>query len=67
MLYNHKTNKPWTSQDLKRDTTSQKLVNHETHTVFLACEVNQGVILFSCKFYEISKKTFFTVKIMASK
>ena len=60
MSQNSKTNKPWTRLDLKRHKPSQKLVNHETHTVFLVCEVNQGVILFSCKFCEISKNTFFT-------
>ena len=49
------------SQDLKKHTPSQKLqVNHETHTVLLVCEVNQGVILFSCKFWKISKNTYFT-------
>ena len=30
------------------------------HTVFFVCKVNQGVILFSCKFCKISKNTFFT-------
>ena len=46
------------SQDLKRHIPLQKLVSHEIHS--LVCEVNQGVILFSCKFCEISKNTFFT-------
>ena len=55
------------SQDLKRHTTLQKLqVNHETHTVFLICKVNQGVILFSCKFWKISKNTFFTEHIQVT-
>ena len=48
------------SQDLKRQIPSQKLANHETHTVFQVCKVNQGVILFTCKFYKISRNTFFT-------
>ena len=55
------------SQDLKRHTTLQKLqVNHETQTVFLICKVNQGVILFSCKFWKISKNTFFTEHIQVT-
>ena len=36
------------------------------HTVFFACEVNQGVILFSCEFCEISKNTFFTEHLWAT-
>ena len=47
--WNNKTNSPWTSQDLNCNIPSQKLVNHETHTVFLVCEVNDRVILFSCE------------------
>ena len=43
---NNKTNRPRTIQDLKRNISLQRLVNHETHTVFLVCEVNQGVTLF---------------------
>ena len=66
MSQNSKTNKPWTRLDLKRHKPSQKLVNHETHAVFLVCEANQGVILFSCKFCEISKNTFFTEHIRAT-
>ena len=54
------------SQDLKRQISSQKLANHETHTVFQVCEVNQGVILFSCKFYKISRNTFFTEHLRAT-
>ena len=30
------------------------------HTVFLVCDVNQGVILFSCEFCKIFKNTFYT-------
>ena len=36
------------------------------YTAFLVCEVNQGVILFSCKFCEISKNTLFTETLRAT-
>ena len=36
------------------------------HTVFHVCKVNQGVILFSCEFYEISKNTCFTEHLQAT-
>ena len=39
-LMGHRRAKAW------KDTPSQKLVNYETHRVFLVCEVNQWVILF---------------------
>ena len=67
MSWNNKTNRPsWTSRDFKRHKPSQKLVNYETHIVFLICEVNQRVILFSCEFCEISKNTFFTEHLRAT-
>ena len=46
MLQNNKTNRPQMSQDLRRHTPSQKLLNHETHTVFLVCKANQWANLF---------------------
>ena len=36
------------------------------HTVFHVCKANQGVILFSCEFYEISKNTCFTEHLQAT-
>ena len=45
-ITNNKANRPRTIQDLKRNRSLQKLVNHETHTVFLVCEISQGLTLF---------------------
>ena len=57
------------NQDSKRHIPLQKLVNHDTHRIFLVCEVNQGVqgvILCSCKFCKISKNTFFIEHLWAT-
>ena len=44
----------------------EKFVNHETHTVFHVCKVNQGMILFSCEICTISKNIFFTENLQAT-